>query len=131
MPDANPKFEKIPRPDSIQTFCTYVLGNSHVHTIQQIADVIFKVEKTNGNSIIVFLTNIYTVSIADIMEILSNASTINAIVTVSAWNGYTSEAKEYSELQKVGLFTFKEFMGAINYDGTRFIKYRVKEKDRR
>ncbi len=48
----------------------------------------------NGRIYKIYLTDIYTVSLADVME-LSSSYDIDAIVTISAWNGYTLEAKEY------------------------------------
>jgi len=129
MPDANPRYEKIPRPESIEAFRTYVSGHSKVSEVQQLETVVFRVQKAYLTNIGVVLTNIYTVSQADVLEILSGSYgiTVNAIVTMSAWNGYTDEAKDYAESQNVGLFTFKEFMGALNFDGHRFTTYRPKK----
>lgn len=49
-------------------------------------------------------------------EILSQNPGVNCILTINVWNGYTSNAKGLAKQQSVGLFTFKEFLGAINYD---------------
>ena len=46
---------------------------------------------------------------------------------MSAWNSYTQEADLYCKSQGKGLFCFREFMGALNYDGKKFINYRPKK----
>ncbi len=40
----------------------------------------------------------------------SSSYDIDAIVTISMWNGYTLEAKEYSQS------IFNELMGALNFE---------------
>jgi hypothetical protein len=128
MPDSDPRYVKTPRPESIQMFIHYVNGHTEVKDINKINNVLYQINKNNGEEIIVYLTNIYTVSEADVIEILSdNQIKVNAIITLSQWNSYTIDAKKYAETQNVGLFVFKEFLGALHFDGSRFIKYRVKK----
>ena len=67
----------------------------------------------NGNIYLVWLTNKYTVSINDVVEKIDEG--FDALVTISMWNSYTSEAKKYALENQFGLFTFREFMGALNF----------------
>ena len=55
----------------------------------------------------------YTVSINDVVEKIDEG--FDALVTISMWNSYTSEAKKYALENQFGLFTFREFMGALNF----------------
>lgn len=131
MPDGDPRYEKIPRPESIDFFVNGVTNHEQVTDINKISDIIYEVKKIDGDTLIVYLTNVYIVTEADIEEITMNASDheINVIVTMSAWNSYTKEAKEYAKNQNMALFTYREFYGALNFNGSKFINYKIK-KDR-
>lgn len=131
MPDGDPIYKKIPCPQSIDSFVNGIENHNKVLGINKISDVIYELKKVDGDTLIVYLTNIYIVTEADIEEITMNASKfdINVIVTMSAWNSYTKEAKEYAKNQNIALFKYKEFYGALNFNGSKFINYKIK-KDR-
>jgi len=74
-----------------------------------------------------YLTNLYVVGLADVIRVSALDDSINCIVTMSAWNGYTSQAKEWARRREIGLFTFGEFMGALHW--TRFWMYAKKDED--
>lgn len=67
----------------------------------------------DGRNYKIYLINIYTVCLADVME-FSSTYDIDAIVTISIWNGYTLEAQEYSQNIGKGLFLFNELVAALN-----------------
>ncbi|MGC4019223.1 MAG: hypothetical protein QM793_08395 [Muricomes sp.] len=75
------------------------------------------------------MTNIYIVSETDVEEILLSFPEIDCIVTVSAWNSYTGQAKILSISKGIGLFKFKEFLGALYYDDRKFINYEPPKRD--
>lgn len=131
MPDSNPRYVKIPRPDSIIFFNKAIKKHEQVLSIKQISNIIYEITRVENDIINVYLTNVYIVSIADVQEIITNSNNykINVIVTMSAWNSYTLEAKKFAKDQNIALFTLKEFMGALNYYGSKFINYEIKEKD--
>jgi len=76
------------------------------------------------------MTNIYIVGEADVAEILADEGEIDAIVTLSGWNSYSTRAKSICRNQGVGLFVFKEFLGAIYSSGQKFLDY-IHPDDRR
>lgn len=123
MPDQNPMFEKVPRPESIEALIRYLESSKVVTTVERIDDQLIRVDRTNGAPITAFLTNIYIVGEADVFEILSQHGDVDSIVTMSAWNGYTSNAKTHCSREGVGLFTFKEFLGAVYRTGQKFLDY--------
>ncbi len=123
MPDGNPKFEKLPRPESIDAFIKYVKKSKVVLDVTQENQHHILIQKNNGSSLKIHMTNIYIVGLADVAEILADEEDIEAIITLSAWNGYSSEAKKYCKKNNVGLFKFKEFLGAIYYNGRQFLNY--------
>ncbi len=130
MPELG-RYEKLPRPESIETFLNYLSGNKLIETIEREGDQILVINRKRKSVIKLFMTNVYIIGIADVYEILSLNSDINAIVTMSAWNGYTQEAKLTCKQIKVGLFLFKEFLGAVYYDGTEFLDYITPEERER
>jgi hypothetical protein len=71
----------------------------------------------------VCLTNQYILGVADVIEILEAAPESTCIVSTMGYNQYTPQAKEYARERGVGLFTAKQFLGAVNYVGSRFLDY--------
>lgn len=116
-------YEKRPRPESITALSKYLSSNSIISSTHQLDEHRFHVERNGKQSLNTFLTNIYIVGEADVIEILAEAPEVNAIVTMSAWNSYSNDAKSYAKERGVGLFTFSEFLGAVYYEGRKFLDY--------
>jgi hypothetical protein len=130
------RYEKVPRPESVQAFVRFVSSNGFVTNVQQIKPQVYRITRRGRSDLLVFLTNIYVVGVADVHEIMATEPDLNAIITVSAWNGYSRDAKELCRSNKVGLFRFNEFLGAVHYDDKQFLDYvppseDEKRKDRR
>ncbi len=117
------KYEKVPRPESIETFIRYLSSNQVVISIKRKGAQLIEIIREGKSNLKVFMTNIYIVGLADVYEILSEVGNVDAIVTLSAWNSYTQEAKEECRKKDIGLFNFKEFLGAVYYDGQKFVYY--------
>lgn len=130
MPDANPRFQKLPRPETIAAFVKYVSNSKVVSNVTQVKPQLLIVTKTDGASLKVHVTNIYIVGEADVAEILAEEEGVDAIVTLSAWNSYSTKAKSICRNQGVGLFVFAEFLGAVYYSGQKFLDY-IPPSDRR
>ena len=112
MPELG-KYEKLPRPDSIKAFIKYLISNPVVREILHEDTQVINILRNEKTSLRVFMTNIYIVGLADIYDILSDFGHVDAIVTMSAWNGYTNEAKSKCKRKNIGLFKFKEFMSCL------------------
>lgn len=63
----------------------------------------------------VYMTNIYCVGEADVREFLDVHPSLSAIVTLSSWNQVSTDASAYGRDRKKGVFTWKQFFGALNY----------------
>jgi len=122
MPELG-RYKKVPRPESIETFIRYLSSNPVVISIERKGLQLVEIIRNGKSNLKVFMTNIYIVGLADVYEILSEVGHVDAIVTMSAWNSYTQEAKEECRRKNIGLFKFKEFMGAVYYDGQQFLDY--------
>lgn len=131
MPDTNPKFEKIPRSESINAFIQGMKNHNRIREIEELSDTYYCLTKDDGQELNVVLTNIYIVSEADVYEIINseNYNEVNVIITMSSWNSYSKEAKQMAKEHNIALFTYKEFYGALNYDGPKFINYVVKKRN--
>lgn len=127
MPEQG-RYEKVPRPESIEKFLAYLGSSNAVNDIQRESNQVIMVKRTKHTPIRVFMTNMYIVGLADVHEILHQVRKIDAIVTMSEWNGYTTEAKVFCKERGIGLFTFKEFLGAVYYDGDSYLNYIPQDK---
>lgn len=130
MPDQG-YYEKRPRPESIAALAKYLESHSVVEKSEQIDAHLFRVVRHAKPELQLFLTNIYIVSEADVIEILAAAPDTNAIVTMSAWNSYSHDAKAYAKRKGVALFKFTEFLGAVYYVGKRFLDYEPPSEEER
>ena len=106
-------YSDVPRPDSVLYFEQSLRRHSNIIYYEKMEDFVYKLVLGNGNIYLVWLTNKYTVSINDVVEKIDEG--FDALVTISMWNSYTFEAKKYALENQFGLFTFREFMGALNF----------------
>jgi len=97
-----------------------------VESVTRERDIIFHIERTQDRSaVIAVLVNIYTVSLADVLEISSQFPDVHCIVTCSKWNSYTNEAEDYARNNRIGTFNISEFLGALNWS----VPYKYVKKD--
>ncbi|HEM3634382.1 TPA: hypothetical protein U1C38_002267 [Streptococcus suis] len=106
-------FSDEPRRDSINFFEQILVTHDRIITYQELDNFVYELLLENDTKYLVWLTNKYTVSINDVVEKIAEG--LDALVTISGWNSYTYEAKEYALQQHFGLFKIREFMGALNY----------------
>ncbi len=128
MPDVG-YYEKRPRPQQQQFFVSTVLLRPTVDEVTQVDDHHFIVEREGKTTLVVYLTNKYMLSVADVMEILEESGDTNCIVSTMGHNRYSPDAKQYCRDLGVGLFVAPEFLGAVYYDGARFLDYVPPERD--
>ncbi len=120
------------RPESIEFFEKAISGHDKVSRLRQAGKQAYEIERTEDlPPVRVWLCNVYRVSAADVVEIHAEDPEVDAIVTISNWNGVTAEGKEAGRELDTGVFVFKHLMGALNYEGERFVDYRPPERDRK
>ena len=105
-----------PRKRNHKFFKNVLKDHDKVRKFEKEAEQIYKIIRNRGDKIIVYLTNLYTIGIADYHDIIENHSNVNAIVTASNWNSYTRDAKETAKDNKIGIYVIEEFLGALNHD---------------
>ncbi|MGW8565017.1 hypothetical protein [Isoptericola sp. NPDC055881] len=82
-----------------------------------------RIEKTNGRELLVLFCNEYMVSLETLDDALNIAPNLSAIVTSSAWNRYSREAKEEGKQLGIGVFRGPEILGALHKDGGEFLEH--------
>lgn len=116
--------EQTPRFDSRNFFKELISKHTEVLDITQLGVPLFTIERFQGKTLNVLLVDIYIISEAEILDLLSRYSDIDAIVNISMWNKNTTGAKELAKEQQIGIFMLNEFMGALNYDNKKaFLNY--------
>ena len=75
---------------------------------------VYEYRRQIGDSLRVFICDCYSFGLAEYQEVIDEIGDVDVIVINSGWCGYTQQAKEHCKSQKVGLFRFGEFMGAMN-----------------
>jgi hypothetical protein len=84
---------------------------------------VYVVERHPLPAVKVLLTNSYVVGLAEYYEARSRIPDLDAIVTISPYNSVSRDAWEAGQDDGVGVFSFKEFYGALNYEGDQFVQY--------
>lgn len=87
----------------------------------------FDVELRDGRSLRVFATNTYFFTEYTFEKIMSVDPAIDAIICSNPYGTYTWQAKALCIDHKIGLFTFRGFMGAIRKNGDEFLNYLLQD----
>ncbi|MDR7074209.1 hypothetical protein [Fictibacillus barbaricus] len=113
---------KKPRQDSINFMEDRLSSHSKVSNLERLSDYYYLIKRSsNLRDIRLLITDEYTVGIADLIEHKKNYPEMNAILTVSSWNGYTKSVKNEAKKECIGIFVPGELLGALNID--EFWKY--------
>lgn len=124
-----PNNSGIPRTESVSYFEATIAGHSAVSRLDRRGENVYVVQRRKYSPVVVFLTDIYTIGIADVVDARTKICDINYIVTISNWNGYTSAAKEHANSAKIGIGLMSEFMGALNLEEPwKYVKRNDKNK---
>ena len=75
------------------------------------------------------VADIYIAGEADLYELSDQIQGIDALILIGFYNRYSSAAKTLAKNMGVGLFTNREFWGAVNLYGDKFIGYFPKGDD--
>ena len=81
------------------------------------------------SDIILYVVDAYSLGEGDVFEIIQDNPSINCILVCSNWNHYSEDAEKLAMEYGVGLFKLSELMGAMNYNGSRFLEYKPPKRD--
>ncbi len=114
---------------TISAFIEKFLANhSFIKNMEQWNNAIFWVSLKDGRSLKVFVTNTYYFTEYTFNKILTVDPNIDTIICSNPYASYSMDAKVLCILEKIGLFSLKEFMGAIRKQGQDFLNYLLKEE---
>ncbi|GAB3360013.1 hypothetical protein [Amycolatopsis echigonensis] len=122
MPESG-YYEKRPRPEHRKFLLDHLGSRPTVSSVKVIDDFKMEVRRVTQSTIKVYLTNMYQLGLADVVEILGKAPDTTCIVSTMDYNHFSDEAKEYAKERNVGLFRARDFLGAVYYDGKKFLEY--------
>lgn len=120
-----------PDRDTYAFFEKAISGHGHVQGMEQVEPQVYELSREGMADVRVWICNVYRVSAADVAEICAEDPDVDAIVTMSAWNDVTAEGKQAGKEQGVGVFAFKQLMGALNYEHEEFTDYKPPDRDKR
>ena len=89
-------------------------GHSAIKSFERINDIQFNIERESLSNVVAVVIGRYTISLADVIGVMSDFPEATCIVAEGNWCRYTREAKEYGISQNVGVFIMSEFLGALN-----------------
>lgn len=100
---------------SITFFKDALNTHNKVKSVVRENDIFFKIEHINNNMLNTLILDEYRFGVAGLMKALDEFPEAKYIVIGGNWNKATSEAMNYAKDNKIGIFTFSEFFGALNY----------------
>ena len=112
-----------PDDDSFAFFEKTLTGHSAVRQFERMPaeGQYYNMHRTRDDTLLVYLSDLYTIGEADYLQMIGEDPNIDCIVTASGYNSYTADAKTRAVAGRVGLFNIREFLGAINRE--RFWEY--------
>lgn len=118
---------EVPDEEMVAFFISRMNGHKRVASIHHTSTQLFEFITDRGVKILVFLSDLYTIGLADYFDIRGREADVSCIVTASGYNSYTKEAKERARQDHVGLFKIGELMGALHLAD--YWNYEPPEKD--
>jgi hypothetical protein len=89
-------------------------NHRQVAAVEEINDNTKIVTCAYGDAIRCYITNIYRFGLADYLAIKAHDSLVTCIINISDWNAYSGDARETAIEAQVGLFSLREFLGALH-----------------
>jgi hypothetical protein len=97
-----------------QFFEQRMKSHSRVQDIKALGDGRYRLTKTGGQVLDVFICECYSYGSAEYLETTSRLGKMDAIIISSNWCGYTPQLKAQCRREHVGLFNIRDFMAALN-----------------
>lgn len=94
-----------------------------VKSIEMVCEQLLLISRRSNPAIRVLPVEEYTLGTAQLMDHLTRHASAQVLVNCHPYGQYTSDAKQAAVHQGIGLFSMKEFYGAVNFDGPRLVNY--------
>ena len=116
------------RERSVEWLIEKVLPNlGNVASVKDIGPGLILVERIKGEPLRAFVTNNYIFSEYTYDKVMRLHLDINTIVCTFPYGTITSTVKERALNENIGIFSVSEFMGALRFEGEKFLNYLGRE----
>ena len=88
--------------------------HSRVRDLKALGNGRYRLTKTDGNVLETFICECYSYGVAEYLETISKFGKLDAVIISSNWCGYTDDLKMQCRHERVGLFSIRDFMAAVN-----------------
>jgi len=112
-----------PGPSNLEFFENSLRAHRTVTSVRLEQPQVYVIERDSLPPVKVFLTNSYVVGLAEYHDVRGRIPDLDAIVTISPYNSVSRDAWDAGQTDGVGVFQFRQFYGALNYEGNRFVQY--------
>jgi hypothetical protein len=119
MPSAH-SWDDPPAKRSRDFFVEAIQDHTKVRVVVAETTQRYRIQRHGLSDVLVFLTNVYTLGIADYLAARRANPDADCVVTLSGHNRYTDEAKSKGIEDGVGVFKFGELYGALHKEGDDF-----------
>jgi hypothetical protein len=127
---ARDKNKQKPLSSSVSYFERVIGNHTAVASIKEVSENIYEIERVFPRTPVrILVADIYVVSEADIIEIVSEHHNLDCVLLIGFYNRTSLAAKERAKSENIGLFDMKEFFGALNFVGEKFINYEPKKQN--
>ena len=100
--------------------------HGRVTHVTELCERVIHVTRNGLSDVDVVVAEVYSLGAADVTKILRQHPDAAAILNMNSYSQYTHEAKQQARHSGVGLFTWGELFGALNFEGSRFLDYALK-----
>ena len=91
-------------------------AHSKVRDLEALGDGRYRLTKSDGTILEVFVCECYAFGAAEYLETKTNLGRLDAVIIASNWCGYSPDVKAQCRAEQVGLFDIRDFMAALNRD---------------
>ncbi len=124
------KKDNKPLRSSLTFFINAIKNHTRVSEVSEVEEHVYEITRTGNRSPLkILVAAIYIASEADIFELKGLYPELDCIVLIGYYNRYSGAAKLLAKRNDIGLFDFREFFGAINFVGQKFLDYEPKTAD--
>ena len=112
-----------PARSSLEYFERALENHTRVANVDRVTHQVYLIQRHTQSDVKLFLTDSYVLGLAEYYDIRGEIPDVDAIVTIGAYNSVSGDAWHQGQRDGVGVFQFKEFYGALNYEGRDFLAY--------
>ncbi len=105
----------------------FLARHSRIKKLTELDQGSMLVELKGGRTLKVFVTHTYLFTDYTLDRIIEADPAIDAIICSNPYGQYSTSAKQHCIANNIGLFNLGEFMGAINFDGERYLNFLRRE----